>query len=168
MPYRLSPDRHYPQPTERREMMSERFLRWECFQANVRRVVDGDTIVIERGNLVMTIRLAHCDAPEDGQPWAVNAYQRLKDMIGGKPVSVIPIAADRYSRIVAEIMTADGHDCAFELVRDGLAYWLPGKKRREDIGEAEQEAQRAGRGIWRDKTNIRPQQFRKQKRWVTK
>ena len=144
--------------------MNERMVRWECFEANVRRVVDGDTIVIERGNLVMTIRVAHCDAPESGQPWAANAWQRLRDLIGHMPVKVRPIAADRYSRIVAEIETGDGHDCALELVKDGLAFWLPGKKRREDIGEAEQEAQRAGRGIWSERTMVRPKEFRQRRR----
>ena len=124
----------------------------------VRRVVDGDTLLLETG---ARVRLQGIDTPEtvhDRQavePWGPEASRFTKHFIE---------RANRRVRLTFSLERKDRHDrfLAFvwdgetmlneELVRAGLAharldyhYGTPMKRR---FAKAQEEARRAGRGLW--------------------
>jgi len=70
--------------------------------------------------------------------------------IARRPMSCIPISLDRYGRTVAACSVA-GADIAEWVVRDGLALDWP-RYSKGRYGDAQRDAERAGRGIWRAAT----------------
>ena len=124
----------------------------------VRRVVDGDTLLLESG---ARVRLQGIDTPETVHEWQAverwgpEASQFTKDFIG---------RANRRVRLTFSSERKDRHDrfLAFvwdgeamlneELVRAGLAharldYHYSGPMKRR-LAKAQEEAQRAARGLW--------------------
>ncbi len=69
----------------------------------VKKIIDGDTFVVNRkidgSNIV---RLAGVDAPEKYQFGGRTATNRLKGLIGGQQVSIIPVGRS-YGRVVADV-----------------------------------------------------------------
>jgi micrococcal nuclease len=124
----------------------------------VRRVVDGDTLLLESG---ARVRLQGIDTPETVmedypvEPWGPEASQFTKDFVN---------RAGRQVRLTFSLERKDRHDrfLAFawngdvmlneELVRAGLAharldYRYSGTMKKR-LSKAQDEARRAGRGIW--------------------
>ena len=54
----------------------------------VSRVVDGDTIEVEKGGTTETVRLICVFAPKAGEPGFEEATDALRKLIGGKPLPV--------------------------------------------------------------------------------
>lgn len=142
------------------------FIRFENFTAWVRNVIDGDTFTIERGSLVMNIRLAHCDAPENGQSFCVEARDALRDLIFERWVCVVPLCADRYSRIVATVYDMRGVEISEEMIRKGFAFYVKYKKGRQDLLLLESWARSMRYGIWSVPFIERPWNYRKQKKMI--
>lgn len=69
----------------------------------VKRVIDGDTFVVNRkiGNSNI-VRLAGVNAPEKHQFGGRRATNKLRGLIGGKPVTIVPKARS-YGRVVADV-----------------------------------------------------------------
>ena len=69
----------------------------------VKKVIDGDTFVVNRkiGN-TNRIRLARVNAREKYQYGGKRATFRLRRLIGGKTVTIIPVGRS-YGRIVANV-----------------------------------------------------------------
>jgi endonuclease YncB( thermonuclease family) len=69
----------------------------------VKHVIDGDTFIVSRriGN-TNRIRLAGINAPEKYQFGGKQATNRLRGLIGGKTVTIIPVGRS-YNRIVANV-----------------------------------------------------------------
>lgn len=138
-------------------------IRFEDFEAYVRNVVDGDTITVERGRFVLSVRIAHIDAPESGQAFCVESRDLLKSLVGGQWVHVHPLCGDRYGRIVAEIRNEGCKDISAEMIRKGMAWWLQGKKRDEGYGEIEAEARDRKVGVHSIRNQEKPWNYRKNK-----
>jgi micrococcal nuclease len=126
----------------------------------VRRAVDGDTLLLASG---ARVRLQGVNTPETVkpnypvEPWGPEASQFTKDFIekaGHRVRLTFSLERkDRYDRFLAfvwngEVMLNE------ELIRAGLAYarrdyrYSEAMKRR--FTQAQEEARRAGRGIWSD------------------
>ena len=69
----------------------------------VKKVIDGDTFVVNRkiGN-TNRIRLARVNAPEKYQYGGKRATNKLRGLIGGKTVTIIPVGRS-YGRIIAKV-----------------------------------------------------------------
>ena len=77
--------------------MAKKFLR------KVRKVVDGDTVVVSRPVRGSSyIRLAGKHAPERGQRGYQTAKSNLKSKVGGRKVWVTPVGKS-YGRTVAKV-----------------------------------------------------------------
>ena len=75
----------------------------KSYRRKVKKVIDGDTFEIYRPILGKTfVRLANVDAPEKGQFAYMKAKNRLKGMIGGKVVTIKPVAV--MERLIAEVV----------------------------------------------------------------
>ena len=69
----------------------------------VKKVIDGDTFIISRkiGN-TNRVRLAGVNAPDKYQLGGREATDRLRALIGGKSVTIVPVGRS-YDRIVADV-----------------------------------------------------------------
>ena len=134
-------------------------------RATVLSVGDGDTLRVQAGGQVITIRLACIDAPELAQsPWGQQARAYLMQRLPrGRQVSLQPHSTDRYGRLVAEVISDSTINLA--MVEDGQAFayrrYLDGCDAREYL-EAEARASRHRVGVWQQDGGItRPWDFRR-------
>ena len=125
---------------------------------HVSRVIDGDTVVVQKGSIKLTIRLVGIDAPETskkkhepGQPFSQQSTKHLTKLALNRSVDVKSFGADRYGRVLGEVF-ADGNNVNLEMVKAGLAEVYRGTPAPgQEVGpywKAEEEAKKAGRGMW--------------------
>lgn len=141
--------------------------------AKVIAVLDGDTVLLMRtdgvsaSHLFYKFRLADIDAPEKDQDDGVQAKQALAQMVLHQHVRVTTVATDIYGRDIGWITLEPNAGPALavntELVKRGWA-WARSRSRGSPLQEAQQEAQRNGRGLWAHPDAIPPWVWRKQKR----
>lgn len=139
-------------------------------------VEDADTIVVKKGgirgaiasmfgmNRGYTFRLAGVDAPElshgptsyhTPQPYAEAAAEALRNIIkGSKNLELVYDPTNTtYGRMMGAVI-ADGKNINFEVVRRGLAAYLPYGKYEESmidyavLANIEKRAHAAARGLW--------------------
>lgn len=138
-----------------------------CFSAgnyHVKYVVDGDTIVVERGGKEQNVRFLGINAPEiahekygkmDGECYGQQAKQFLEKQIDGKDILLIgdPQAdnTDKYGRILRYVF-ANGKFINGEMLSNGYAFnyifgntplWFSGY-----FGGLEKQARKARIGLW--------------------
>jgi len=83
------------------------------------RIVDGDTIVLEVGDMRHKVRLSGIDSPERNQPWGDASTRELRRQVAGKDVIVEWSKRDRWKRIIG-VIKLDGENQNLHLVeRDG-------------------------------------------------
>ena len=107
-------------------------------------VVDGDTLRLGR----QVVRLTGIEAPARGKACgAVDcgtaAANALAALVQGRGVDCAIFGSDRYGRPMG-VCRASGVDLNAALVRDGWAYATD-----RNLRPTEEDARRAGRGIWR-------------------
>jgi endonuclease YncB( thermonuclease family) len=116
------------------------------------KVIDGDTIVVAD----QLVRLHGIDAPELDQPlwWqgqklmgGMMALAALDVLTAGLKVRCKAVERDRHGRIVAKVFAPDGVDISRRLVSAGWA--LAYRRYSTDYVDAEDEARKAKRGMWR-------------------
>ena len=124
----------------------------------VKRVVDGDTIILETGERV---RLLGVNTPEVNHPKkAVEAFGKeasefTQRMVEGKLVRLetdLPASAnDKHSRIRAYVFLQDGTHLNAEIIRQGYGFAVSGRtplKYEYEFRRLEQEAREKRRGLW--------------------
>lgn len=103
----------------------------------------------------ITARLAGCDAPERTQPYSKRATDTLRAILSSDPVTADCYKQDRYRRGVCRVAVPAGDVC-LALIREGLAWHCTAyareqtPKEREDFRQAQEAAQTARRGLWKD------------------
>jgi len=117
--------------------------------AKVSRVLDGDTIEIENGDRV---RYLGINAPESGQPFSTEATRENERLVAGRTVNLEfdVQTQDRYGRLLAYIWIGDNL-INKEIVKNGYAISetiQPDVKYQDLILNAQNEAQKACRGLW--------------------
>ena len=131
------------------------------FSGKVVSVTDGDTVtVLLAGGKKEKVRLAGIDCPEKEQPFGEQAKEFTEKLCLGKKVTVTVSGADRFERVLGEIILPDGKILNEELLRAGLAWWY--RKYAPDnfsYEKLEREAREAGRGLW----PAPPWEFRKRR-----
>lgn len=130
----------------------------------VSHVIDGDTLEIEAGddgNDRTKVRLIGIDAPETDEHWSTAATGYVRGRADDKQV-VIRLeptrTRDRYGRLLAYVYLSDRESLNLALVRDGQAYAHRGFRHTmaAQFEQAENEARRKQRGLWKD---VRPEQM---------
>ncbi len=137
----------------------------------VDRVVDGDTIKVDDGKKIHTVRLYGIDTPEKElkgrwttQPFALEATAFATKFVKGQPVTVVTRGSGAYGRTLGEVFV-DGRSLNRELVRNGLAWFtVRYTKRDKDIGRLEAQARKAKRGLWAADKPVSPYDHRRQGR----
>lgn len=115
----------------------------------VRKVIDGDTIVLENGEYVRYIGM---DAPEKGRPYYGEATRENKRLVDGKKVRLEYDVEriDRYNRTLAYVY-AGGIFVNAELVKNGYATiytFPPNVKYYKTLLAFQKEARDQKRGLW--------------------
>ncbi len=127
----------------------------------VKRVVDGDTLVVEAGSKEDRVRLICVDTPESvhpdprkNSPLGKQAYEYTRGRLENRQVRLANDGKDtfdRYGRRLAYVMV-DGANFNVELVREGYSeyYVKYGKSQRfdPDFRRAESDARESRRGLW--------------------
>ena len=88
-------------------------------EARVSKVIDGDTITLKGQS--RRIRLWGLDAPEWNHPGGSAATAAMRKLISGKTLHCDVRDIDRYGRLVAQCIMANGRDIAAEMIRLGAA-----------------------------------------------
>lgn len=129
------------------------------------RIIDGDTIEVLMGQRPVRVRLYGVDCPERSQAFGTAARRFTSELCFGQTVRLLSHGTDRYGRLLADVVLADGRVVNQELVRAGLAWWY-----REFAPEArelealEQQARARRLGLWADPQPLPPWEFRRSER----
>lgn len=130
-------------------------------EAVVKRVVDGDTIIVHVGGRDERVRLIGIDTPETVDPrkpvqcFGKEASAHTHELL--PPGTVVRLERDaeprdRYDRLLAYVYrVSDGLFVNLALARDGYAQLLtiaPNVSYVDQLRAAVADARRAGRGLW--------------------
>ncbi|OGG41600.1 hypothetical protein A2837_00200 [Candidatus Kaiserbacteria bacterium RIFCSPHIGHO2_01_FULL_46_22] len=127
----------------------------------VLKVIDGDTIVVNKNGISETIRMIGVDTPETVHPskavqcFGVEASSQTKSWLVGQSVRLEIDSSqgerDKYGRMLAYVFRADGLFINQELIAKGFAYEytynLPYKYQAE-FKAAEEKARTDKQGLW--------------------
>ncbi|MGW8248259.1 MAG: thermonuclease family protein [Acidiferrobacterales bacterium] len=124
--------------------------------AEVRHVIDGDSLQLVSRQQVRMIGVNTPEmhgADDRPEPFALQARDMTKRLIGNQPVQLIPGAEkyDHYHRLLAYVETGDGRDIPEQLLAEGLGFLVaipPNLARLNRYQAAQERARSAGRGIW--------------------
>jgi micrococcal nuclease len=133
--------------------------------AQVKRVVDGDTVEVTVNGERKKVRLIGIDTPETVDPrkevecFGKEASNFLKDLVDGEGVSLeyddSQGEVDKYGRDLVYLNLTDGTNVNEEMLRQGYAYeytYSKPYKYREVFQQAENEARDAHKGLWSETT----------------
>lgn len=130
--------------------------REQTSQAQVIRVIDGDTINVQIGDKEEKVRLIGINAPETNECFGKEATQRASELLGSKFVDLEADSSqgerDKYKRLLRYVFVQDS---SFEeqMIREGFAkeytYNKP-YKYQSLYKSAQIEAQTEKRGLWAD------------------
>lgn len=135
----------------------------------VTRVVDGDTLKIDKEGEEVTVRLIGVDTPESVDPrkpvqcYALAASDRTKQLMQGARITLefddSQGEQDKYGRVLAYVRRTDGTFLNEALIREGFAYeytYNDAYKYQVAFKAAEQEAREQKRGLWADDACEKP------------
>ena len=126
--------------------------------AQVVRVIDGNTIEVEMGGRLYTVRYIGVDTPETGhptkgaQPYGPEASERNRRLVEGRTVYLERDVSetDRSGRLLRYVYVDDAMANAV-LVQEGLAQlatYPPDVKYVDDFLAFQRQAMDVGRGLW--------------------
>jgi micrococcal nuclease len=127
-------------------------------QAQVTRVVDGDTIDVQIAGATYRVRYIGVDTPETVDPrrpvgcYGREASERNRQLVEGKTVELEKDVSetDKYDRLLRYVWV-EGEMVNATLVQEGYAVastYPPDVKYQELFQSLQQEAREAGRGLW--------------------
>ncbi len=119
-------------------------------------VLDGDSLIVKRGQKKITIRVAGIDAPEKNQPWADAAKKFAIRRAKGRSVTVRVKELDHYGRTVAHLFFENGDHFGTMMIEAGLAWWYRRYSRDATLEMAEKKARREKIGLWSEPQPIPP------------
>lgn len=134
----------------------------QAWQAEVERVVDGDTVYLTADGERVKVRLYGIDCPERKQAGGFGATAYVRENLP-HVVEVEEVAKDRYGRTVA-IIYVNGQPFNREVVAAGWA-WVYGRYCKKDfcadwVADEEQARQR-GEGLWAAPSPVPPWTWRR-------
>ena len=104
--------------------------------------------------------------PDRLSDWARDALEYTRAKVGGRAVTLrleTTSTRDRYRRLLAYVYVGDADHLNLDLVRDGQGYAdrrFP-HSLRSQFEQAESEARRRGRGLWKDVTEAQMPPWRR-------
>ena len=132
-------------------------------EAEVTRVIDGDTIEVMIEGQSFRVRYIGMDTPERGDPFFQEATDANARLVANQTVTMVKDVSetDRYGRLLRYVYLADGTFVNAELVRQGyalVATYPPDVAHQELFVALQQEAREAERDCGARGTRPRPEQ----------
>lgn len=129
----------------------------------VKRVIDGDTLLVTKDGEETRVRLIGVDTPESvhqnrkrNTEWGKKASKYTKRRLTGKVVylEMDVQALDKYGRTLAYVYTDKNKKSMFnkELVKKGYAravYYAPNGKYKADFDSLQKKAKKEKKGFWK-------------------
>ena len=125
------------------------------------RVIDGDTIVINKAGVNETVRLIGIDTPETVHPskpvqcFGEEASKKTKEWLEGREVTLEVDESegerDKYRRLLGYVYRDDGLFVNLDLIKQGYAFeytYVTPYKYQAEFKAAEAEASAALNGLW--------------------
>ncbi|MDH4083272.1 MAG: thermonuclease family protein [Nitrospira sp.] len=135
------------------------------FGGEVVGVLEGSTIEVGRLGKTALIRLDGLDCPEKDQPYGDEVKPAISALVFAMEVTVEPHGKDKYGRIMADVLLADGTNVNHALVKEGRCWWSRrSAPNNAELERLELEAREAKKGLWEDPEPIPPWEFRKAQR----
>lgn len=135
----------------------------EPFFGLVKKIIDGDSLLIVSGRKTIEVRLYGVDCPEFNQPFSNEGKVLVRKLVYGKKVLIQPEYYDSYKRLVA-IVKYEDKTLNSELVEAGLAWVYPyycRKKICESWARMEESAKNEKRGMWSTTDPIPPWKWKR-------
>lgn len=134
--------------------------------ARVKKVIDGDSLIVMQNNNKKEIRLWGVDSPEWGQPYSKRAKKFLKDTVMNNTISVQPYYHDDYGRLVAGIFYNQVNINQL-MVEKGYAWvhiYYCNKEICKEWSALQREAKKKKLGLWREADPVPPWEWKRMKR----
>lgn len=154
----------YETPVRRRVSAKSR----RSYTGTVSKVYDGDTLhVIDGDGAKHKIRMAYIDAPEMKQAYGTRSRDNLRAAAEGRKVSVRVFDTDRYQREVAQVSVGKT-DLNLMQVQDGAAWHYKSYAKEQqdkadfaDYADAQMQAKKDRKGLWKAKNPQAPWGYRR-------
>jgi len=125
-------------------------------------VVDGNTLEVAGADgYAYKILLFGIDTPELDQAYGEAAKRALEKLVLNQEVVIQLQGKDRWGNHLGIVTIANAADPRAELLRLGLA-WTAERNPLPDLEIIRLEAERSGRGLWKDENPTPPWTFRRQ------
>ena len=112
-------------------------------------VIDGDTLLVQRGEQLETVRLWGIDAPETEQPYGAQAQRFAAERAQNQQVTVEVKGYDRYKRTLGTVSLPNRRVLNEELLKNGLAWWYQYfNPHQHDLEAYETKARQSKIGLW--------------------
>jgi endonuclease YncB( thermonuclease family) len=135
----------------------------EAWEGEVIKVVDGDTIVVNKEGKSITINLDGIDAPEKNQAFGKEAEEFLASMVLNKKVEIKEKGVSKDGRLLADVYVLKGYKRCVneELLRNGLAWYDDTNSKSNKLSSIVKVARQEKRGLWTDTNAIPPWEYNK-------
>jgi endonuclease YncB( thermonuclease family) len=118
-------------------------------QGKVKRVIDGDSIIVQTDEGVKEVRIRGIDAPEFGQEGFSEAKRATERLTLGQIVNLLDEQTDVYGRTAATVeLDHNKTDTAESIAAKGMAYPDP-RGADSSIKKASKEAKKKSLGVWK-------------------
>jgi endonuclease YncB( thermonuclease family) len=128
---------------------------WNQLSGKVARIKDGDTFVVDDGEVEHDIRLEGIDAPESEQRFGLDATKALSGKISGKQIKVEWLWNDKYRRPLGHVYIGDRW-INREMVEEGFAWHFKKYSTDQRLADAEEASRVARKGLWGDDKPTKP------------
>jgi endonuclease YncB( thermonuclease family) len=134
----------------------------ETMEAKVKRVIDGDSIlVVDSNDMEFEAQLEGIDAPEMKQEFGKESLEALTKMLKDQKVKLTWKSKDTYDRLLAQVYLEDKH-INVEMLRSGMAWHFKRYNKSEELAKIESEAKQAKKGLWAKESPVAPWDYRKE------
>ncbi len=134
------------------------------YVANVKRIIDGDSLTVQIRSEMVKVRLWGIDTPEYFQRYSKAAKKLTSQFVRNQTVQLEVKDWDKYGRMVAIVTMADGRSLNEELLKNGLA-WVHIYYCKEAICDRwysyEKEARKKKIGLWHDRSPVPPWEWKR-------
>lgn len=130
-------------------------------------VTDGDTIKVQLSSGPISVRFHSIDAPEENQPWGMEARVALASRLERQQVSLDVDTQDRYERLVATVYLGDENINAW-MVLEGHAWAYRDYMKDPQYCQSEADARARRLGLWSLPSIYAPWEWRAHQRDASK
>lgn len=116
--------------------------------AELRAVLDGDSLEVTIGGKAAEIRMLGINTPEQAECWSAEAGDATARLVEGTSLEIADRGRDRFGRLLGYVL-ADGEMVNLSLLLEGHGLAIATEHAfRDEFLAAEESAYRAGRGMW--------------------